>query len=124
MKIVLPWVLLATAALSASADLNGRWSGTAELKMPDGTRDTSPLYLTVKLSGAEVSGTIGPADDQQWPLMKAKIEGDAISFEVQSNGPLFKVRLTLAEGRLKGEANGEGHQGPVTATLDLARRVE
>src|SRR5262245_25161352 len=120
-------VMTAAATVSASAaDLTGRWSGTAQVSLPNGEHNEVPLFMTVKQTGSEVKGTIGPGEteDQQWPMMKAKVEGDTLTFEVQSNGPLFTVKLTLADGRLKGDAVGDGHEGPSSAKVDLGRRAQ
>ena len=115
-------VLLATTMLAA-ADLTGKWSGSFTMTLDGQTRDDT-VYMLLKQNGTELTGTAGPNVDQQWPILKGKIEGDKVTFEVQTDEPLIKFELTLADGHLKGDAKAE-HQGKsMKAVVDAQRQTE
>jgi hypothetical protein len=79
--------------------------------------------MDLKQSGAELTGTAGPSAEEQLPIQKGKVEGDKITFEVQTNGPLMKFELALVDGHLKGEAKAEFDGQVRKATLDLQRKT-
>ena len=115
-------LLLATVLLAAE-DLTGKWSGSFNMTLDGQTREDA-VYMVLKQSGAELTGTAGPNVNQQWPILKGKIEGDKVTFEVQTDEPLIKFDLTLAEGHLKGNAKAE-HQGKsMQAVVDAQRQKE
>jgi hypothetical protein len=122
MKTALVCLLSLTAA-AAAADVSGNWVGTYDLTFPDGQAQSGQVYMTLKQAGSEITGTAGPAE-QQWPITNGKIDRNRITFDLQSDGPLYKVELTLAEGRLKGEATGQTGDGTLKATLELTKRAE
>ena len=115
-------LLLATVLLAAE-DLTGKWSGSFNMTLDGQTREDA-VYMVLKQNGAELTGTAGPNLNQQWPILKGKIEGDKVTFEVQTDEPLIKFDLTLAEGHLKGNAKAE-HQGrSMQAVVDAQRQKE
>jgi len=115
-------LLLATVLLAAE-DLTGKWSGSFNMTLDGQTRE-DVVYMVLKQNGAELTGTAGPNVNQQWPILKGKIEGDKVTFEVQTDEPLIKFDLTLAEGHLKGNAKAE-HQGrSMQAVVDAQRQKE
>jgi hypothetical protein len=115
-------LLLATVLLAAE-DLTGKWSGSFNMTLDGQTREDA-VYMVLKQCGAELTGTAGPNVNQQWPILKGKIEGDKVTFEVQTDEPLIKFDLTLAEGHLKGNAKAE-HQGrSMQAVVDAQRQKE
>jgi len=115
-------LLLATVLLAAE-DLTGKWSGSFNMTLDGQTRE-DVVYMVLKQNGAELTGTAGPNLNQQWPILKGKIEGDKVTFEVQTDEPLIKFDLTLAEGHLKGNAKAE-HQGrSMQAVVDAQRQKE
>lgn len=117
------FLLLLTPSLIASEDLSGTWTGAFNITMSNGESKEDEAYLVLKQAGTELTGTAGPNVDKQWPIQKAKIEGNRVTFEVQSDEPVIKFDLTLAGGRLKGEATAE-HQGmSMKAAVDLQRKT-
>ena len=115
-------LLLATTILAA-ADLTGKWSGSFTMTLDGQTRDDT-VYMLLKQDGTELTGTAGPNVNQQWPILKGRIEGDKVTFEVQTDEPLIKFELTLADGHLKGDAKAE-HQGKsMKAVVDAQRQTE
>ena len=118
---VISVIMLLASALMAAEDLTGKWSGTFVITMDGETKDDS-AYMVLKQSGTELTGTAGPDADKQWPIQKGKIEGNKVTFEVQADGPLLKFELTLAEGRLKGDAKAEHDGHSMKAAVDVQRQ--
>jgi hypothetical protein len=113
-------VLLLATVLLAANDLTGKWSGSFNITMDGETRD-DVIYLILKQTGAELTGTAGPNAERQWPIQKGKVEGNKVMFEVQTEQPLIKFELTLADGQLKGEAKAE-HEGRSMKAIVAAQR--
>ncbi len=116
------FLLLATA-LSA-ADITGKWTGTATRTRPDGETGESTVYINLKESGTEITGTAGENESEQWPIRKGKIDGDKITFEVVTNETVYKLELKLIDDHLKGEATAEREGKTVKAKLDLKRKTD
>jgi hypothetical protein len=113
-------LVLSVASVSAAQDVTGKWAGSFNSVRPDGSTGEAKIFLELKQSGSELSGTAGPNPDRQWPL-KGKIEGNKLSFEVQSDEGPIKITLTLAEGHLKGDAAAENNGQKRTAKIDAER---
>ena len=114
-------ILAASAWLAADVNVAGKWSGSFLMKMDSGETNDSTIVLNLKQEGTTITGTAGPNDDQQWPIQKGKIEGGKITMEVQSEGPLIKFELALAEEHLKGEAHASADGRNLSATVDATR---
>ena len=114
--------LLLASALLAADDLTGKWAGSFNITMEGESHDDA-VYIVLKQNGTELTGTAGPNADKQWPL-KGKVEGNKATFEVQSDGPLVKFELTLADGHLKGEAKAEHEGHSMKAVVDAQRKTE
>ena len=114
-------LLLVSAVLAA--DLTGKWSGSIVFTNPDGGTMDSSAFMDLKQNGSELTGTAGPSAEEQLPIQKGKVEGDKITFEVQTNGPIMKFELALVVGHLKGEAKAEFDGQVRKATLDLQRKT-
>jgi hypothetical protein len=124
MRTLLFGLLLAVFALSASADteVTGKWSGSFNVSGPNGEGKDGTAYLVLKQSGSDITGTVGPNEDEQYPIVKGKIEGDKITIEVNHDGHAVKLALVLAEDRITGDANMSGDGGEAaTAKLDVKR---
>lgn len=116
-------LVLATSLFAAADGVTGKWSGSFVITMNGETKDEM-AYMDLKQKGAELTGTAGPSQDEQWPLQNGKVEGDKLTFDVQSGGPLIKFNLTLADGHLKGEAKAENEGRTMKAAVDLQRKSE
>ena len=93
-------VFLALAWSLAAADVSGKWSGTTTA--PGG--ETTGAFFEFKHSGAQLSGTAGPASDKQWAIQKGKVDGKKLAFEVpMPNGAVMHFDLKVEDGRLEGE---------------------
>lgn len=95
-------------AAQTAASFTGKWEGTFTPLRPDGTEgDSNPVVLNLTQKGVEISGTVGPAQ-QQSKIEKGVVNADTATFEVQQpNGPLFKFTLKILKERLQGEMTGE-----------------
>lgn len=102
-------------------DLTGTWAGSFVITM-DGQTNDEHAHMVFKHKGAELTGTAGPNADQQWEILKGKVDAGKVEFDVQSNGPLIHFTLKMVEGRLKGDASAEQDGRKMTAVVDVARQ--
>jgi hypothetical protein len=116
-------LLLLLAPAMAAEDLSGKWAGSFIITMDGETRD-DVAYLVLKQNGAELTGTAGPNEQQQWAILKGKVEGNKVTFEVQTDEPLLKFELTLVDGHLKGEAKAEHEGKTMKAAVDVTRKKD
>jgi hypothetical protein len=120
----LPALLLMLASLAfAAADVSGKWTGTMDVKMPDGSVNSTPVTAELKQTGATVTGTAGVAGQDQFALEKGTLAGNQLTFEVHAPDGVYAIKATVvSETQIKGDisftVNG-GVQG--TATLALTR---
>ncbi len=107
-------VLSLTGALAA--DVTGKWSGT----FVDGdSGKESSIYAVLKQSGTTLTGSAGPSDAHQLPILTGKIEGDHLIFSVQMSGGTIHFDLTNDGGELKGkmQVSEDGHTAHATVTF-------
>ncbi len=116
-------LVLASALLAAADGVTGKWAGTFVITIDGETKD-DVAYMVLKQNGAELTGTGGPNADQQWPIQNGKVEGNKLTFGVQSDGPLIKFDLALVDGHLKGEAKAEQDGHTLKAVVDLQRKTD
>ena len=125
-------ILLVVPTLFAAEDLSGKWSGTFVASMNGGASETETAYMVLKHAGKELTGTAGPSEDRQWPILKGTVavagaapkQTTKVSFDVHADagsGPLLHFELELVDGHLKGNAKAEQNGMTMTAVLDLTR---
>ena len=117
-------VLFLAPVLMAADDLTGKWSGSFVITFSDGETKDAKAFMDLNQKGAEITGTAGESPDKQWEVQKGKVEGNRITFELQTEGPLIKFELTLVDGHLKGEAKAEHEGKSMKAAIDLQRQKE
>ena len=110
----------------AAEDLTGKWSGSFEGPGPDGQAMHETVVLNIVHKGTALTGTAGPADERQWPILKGKVDGNDITFEVQAGGdsgegPVLAFALKFADGHLKGDVKAEHEGVKLNAKLDATR---
>ena len=115
--------LLLLAAMASAADFSGKWTGTADVILPDGNAQHLSVILQLRQNGGELSGTIGDAAGNESSISQGAIDGNVITFEVQQgdSGPLWKIKLTAAGDELSGEANGSRGGQSLKGRLSLKR---
>lgn len=116
-------ILIFSPALLAAGDLTGTWSGSFNTTMNGETKEDT-AYMVLKQNGTELTGTAGPHSGQQWEILKGKIEGNKLTFEVQTDQPLIKFELMLVDGHLKGQAKAEHEGMTMSAEVDLQRKTD
>ena len=110
----------------AAEDFTGKWSGQFSGIGPDGNQSTEPILLNLVHKGAELTGTAGPGAETQWKILKGKVDGDKVSFEVQAGGdtqggPYVVITLAYADGHLKGDINMQRGEQKLTGKVDVTR---
>jgi hypothetical protein len=110
------------ASAQTSTSFTGKWEGTYTLQRPDGSSaEPRPIVFDITQKGNEITGTAGPADEQT-KIDKGVVADGKATFQVQTDGPLFKFSLSIVKGRLQGDMTGE-RDGQVrgTAKVDAAK---
>jgi hypothetical protein len=124
MKTLLCLLLLAALPLCA-ADLTGKWTGKFDITTTEGEEKPDQAVMNLKLDGGAVTGTAGPNDDQQWPILKGKLEGNKLTFEVVPEGDadkgLLQFELVFDGDTIKGAAKMQQGDEKMSAKVDLKR---
>ena len=122
-KVLLPLGVVAVLASIAMADVDvtGKWSGSFNPIGPNGETKESTALLVLKQSGADITGTVGPNEDEQFPIQKGKIEGDKITLEADHDGHTMKFDLKLVADRITGEAQVSRDGQLMKAKIDVGR---
>jgi hypothetical protein len=120
MRTLLCIGLLAAFALVAVADtdVTGTWKGSFNAVGGD---EGGTACLVLKQKGSEITGSVGPNQEQQFPITKGKIEGNKITLEADHEGSPIKLNLVLAAERITGEASMSHDGQEMKAKLDLGR---
>jgi hypothetical protein len=122
MKTILGILLLCVAALAVpEADVTGTWSGSFNMTGPDGQTRNSSALLILKRSGAAISGTVGPHENERLEITRGTIEGDKIKLAVEQDGRTLKFDLVLAAGRITGSVEMGREGRTLTAKIDVTR---
>jgi hypothetical protein len=130
MKTILAFALAITAfvtpaAAQAPAPFDGKWEGTYILQRPDGTpAEPRPLIFNLIQKGKELSGTAGPADQQE-KVVGTVAAGKATFEVVMPQGPPFKFSLAIVKGHLQGDMTREAPDGTVRqAKVDATKAAK
>jgi hypothetical protein len=117
MKRLLSFALILAAfapvlSAQAAASFTGKWEGTFTMQRPDGTAaNPRPVVFNLTQKGKEITGTAGPAADQE-KIEKGVVNAGKATFEMpQSDGSFFKFTLAIVKERLQGEMSGHGPDG-------------
>ena len=119
MRALIPMLL---AASLFAADVTGKWSGSYDVSMTDGQTMKGRVYMVLTQTGSDLTGTVGGDEQSQTPIKNGKIEGDRITFESQTEGPLMRFDLRLEDEHIRGKASGDMDGGTILAKLDLTRQ--
>ncbi len=71
------FVFVATSAWAA--DVTGKWTGSMVLN----TGGTDPANARSKQNGNVVTGSMGPSDEKQFPLISGRVDGDQVTIEAR-----------------------------------------
>ena len=115
--------LLSAAALSTS-NVTGKWSGTLQM---DGENDAKPAYAILKQQGNNLSGSVGPNENEQDSCKDGKVDGDKLTFDVPQ-GPSgegsIHVELQVNGDQMTGRATWSGPGIGGSGKISLKRAVE
>ena len=84
----------ALTSVLLAADISGKWSGKSE-QGPDWS-------FNFKVDGSKVTGTMQAADAKERPINDGKLEGDALSFSVDSEWQGQAIKLVM-KGKVSAE---------------------
>ncbi len=126
MKTLICLLLLSALTLSATAgELTGKWTGKFDITTPDGEVKPDSAVMNLKVDGAQVTGTAGPNEDQQWAIRKGKLEAGKLTFEVVPEGDDAKGFLAfdlVFDGEtIRGDVTGHDGDNKLSAKVDLKR---
>ena len=116
-------VLLGLALSAAAADVTGNWTGSFSMTSSSGESKDGEALLVLKQTGSEITGTVGPNEDERHTIAKGKIEGDKITLETAEGdqGPVIKFELVVEGDRIKGNATASHDGQTMKAKLDVTR---
>jgi hypothetical protein len=118
----LVFVALAAGIAGADTSVTGKWTGSFNMLDENGGTKESTAVLMLKQSGNEITGTLGPNEDELHAITKGKIYGDKISLESADGQMTIKFELTLAGDRITGDVNAAGEGRTMKAKLDVTRQ--
>lgn len=121
MRTLLSLLIAATLVVAADVDVTGKWAGTFKMNGPNGETDDSAAVLVLKQSGTAITGTLGPTEEQQFPIQKGKIDGDKITLEADHDGHPLTFNLVLAAGRITGEVQISRDGQTMKGKIDVGR---
>jgi hypothetical protein len=123
MRTLLCLFVLAALACAAIADVDvtGKWSGSFNMTGPNGETKDGTALLMLKQSGTDITGSVGPNEDEQFAIQKGRIEGDKITLEADHGGNIMKIDLVLAADRITGEAHMSADGQTLKAKIDVSR---
>jgi hypothetical protein len=121
MRTLFCFLIAAALAVAADIDVTGKWTGNFNLTNPDGETNESTAVLKLKQSGTEITGTVGPNEEEQAAIQKGKIEGNKITMEAEHHGRLIKFDLVVAADRMTGDANLSSEGQTAKAKVDVTR---
>jgi hypothetical protein len=112
-------------------DLTGKWSGTFVVTVGEQPAKEDNAYMIATQKGADLTGSIGPNESEQYPILKGKIAtvkeaGKDVTkvFVRRAAGQrsrLAHCELSIVDGHLKGKLTAEHDGQKISAVLDLTR---
>ena len=122
MKKLICTLLLTAFALTAG-ELTGNWAGKFDITTSSGETKADSAYMKLQAQGANVTGTAGPNDGEQWPIKNGKLEDGKLTFEVpMEDGGVIAFELVFDGETIRGNAQGTGNGGEkMSAKVDLKR---
>jgi hypothetical protein len=111
-------VLAATLSLAwaAAGDFSGKWSGSA----PDGP---GGMYVVLHQEGPKLTGSAGPTESRQFPIVNGTVEGDHLVFEIKMGGGTIHLDLVSAGAELTGTARILEDDGHTDSTKIVLKRT-
>jgi hypothetical protein len=117
MKRTIAVVLLLTMNAMAG-DLTGKWSGSFKV---DGADHGVPQLLIFKQAGANLTGSGGPDQNEQYPIENGKIDGERVGFEITTGEWKFTYHLSARDARMSGDLELTSVNDKRTAKITLSK---
>ena len=94
-----------------------------DITAPDGTAQSTPVTAEFKQDGKTVTGTAGREGDDQFTVENGLLDGDTLTFEVETPDGKYALSLKLvSDSKLQGETTFSDPQGnKLTAKLAFER---
>jgi hypothetical protein len=90
-------------AAAPAVPLDGVWN--AKATTPGGDIN---FQATFKQSGETVTGSVVGPDGNTIPVLRAKLAGNALAFELEVGGATYRIETTLEHGKLTGKWTAVG----------------
>jgi hypothetical protein len=121
LKTLLLLTLSSALSLTAwAAGATGTWTGDL---IPQGSEERKgTAHLVLKQEGTQITGTAGPNADEQHPILKGRIEGGKLLFEVDREGGVISFVLTQEDDEIKGDITMQREGGTRTAKISVKRQ--
>ena len=116
-KLLLSFMAFALAA--TAADVTGTWIGKVDVGN-GGSDPTIPWSITLRQTGSQLTGTGGFDASHQFPIDKAEINGNSVTFQVTAGPAVLYFNLRQGGDVMKGTAKivhkdvEMVHEGPVS----------
>lgn len=115
-------LFLITSMALGAAEITGKWSGSFDVTNSQGDTKASTAYMDLKEADGAVTGTAGPNTDEQWPLRKGRLDGQKLTFEVETDHGTIAFDLMVDGESIRGTASGTGEGGEkMSAKVNLKR---
>jgi hypothetical protein len=88
------FVLSFLTSLLFAADITGKWTGKSE--------EGPEWVFNFKSEGSKITGTMVGGDGKDRPINEGKLEGDALSFSVDSEWQGQPIKLVM-KGKVSGD---------------------
>jgi hypothetical protein len=123
MKILRCFLVLAALAGLAIADMDvsGKWSGSFNAMGPNGELKETTAVMVLRQTGTDITGSVGPSEDAQFPIQKGRIEGDKITLEADHEGHTIRFDLVCAGSRISGDVSMSVEGQTAKAKIDVTR---
>jgi len=111
-------IALLTSAYALAADFSGKWSQSSTENSSAGA-----MLVVLQQDGARLSGSAGPTESRQFPILNGKVEGDHLVFEIKMGGGTIRFDLMSAGAELKGTARIIEDDGHTDSANILLKRI-
>jgi hypothetical protein len=106
-------IALLSSAYAVAADFSGKWSSA-------GSNSATPMLVVLRQDGPKLTGSAGPTESRQFPIVNGTVESDHLVFEVKMSGGTIRFDLVSAGAELKGTARlseDDGHTDNMNLVL-------
>ena len=108
---------------AARLDISGTWTGKTIITKEGAPPSEEGLHAVLKQHGSEITGTVGPSVERQFPINTGKVETSeqetTVSFESGRRGHKLFFTAQLVDGVMKGTVKDEYYKS--TLQIELKR---